>query len=190
MNLFELFLTAVGLSMDAFAVAICIGLSLGRFSWKKAVTVGLYFGIFQAGMPVLGYFAATFFAEYINAYSHWAAFGVLAILGGRMIKEAISDKQTDRAEAEVSLSAKVMLPFALATSIDAAAVGVTFALLQVDVVFAVAAIGAVTLIMSLLGVKIGNVFGARFKSRAEIAGGVILILIGTKLLLEALFWSN
>jgi putative Mn2+ efflux pump MntP len=185
MNYTEQFLTAVGLSMDAFAVAICIGLTLRRFSFGKALIVGLYFGIFQAVMPIIGYFLAAFFAEHINAYAHWIAFGVLGILGGRMVFESFKKDDT-AADGEMSLGLSKMLPFAFATSIDAMAVGVTFAALRVNIAVAVVLIGVITLIVSVIGVKIGNVFGVKFKKYAEIAGGVILILIGAKILLEAI----
>ena len=184
MSLIELFLLAVGLSMDAFAVAICIGLTIPKITIKKALIVGLYFGIFQAVMPIIGYFAATIFAERIIAYSSWIAFGLLCFIGGKMIfdsfkKEEISNK-------EHSLKASQMLPLAIATSIDALAVGVSFAFLEVRIIPAVSLIGVTTLIISMIGVKIGNVFGIRFKSQAQLLGGIILVLLGLKILLEGL----
>ena len=203
MGLFELFLLAIGLSMDAFAVAICAGLTMPKTNIKKALAIGLYFGIFQAVMPLIGYMAATLFADKIIAYDHWIAFALLCFLGGKMIAESLKKegcadrvcpeetcadracpggKKPDRAEASVN-PAK-MLPLALATSIDALAVGVSFAFLRVNIVPAVLFIGLTTFAISMAGVKIGNAFGTRFKSKAELTGGVILVLIGLKILLE------
>ncbi|MCL2035873.1 MAG: manganese efflux pump MntP family protein [Oscillospiraceae bacterium] len=189
MNYVELSLTAFGLSMDAFAVAICIGLTLTSVTPKKCLIVGAYFGLFQAGMPLIGYFAATLFADDIISYDHWIAFGVLCILGGRMIAGAFQ-KQEQQEVSDVSDKSRLtfakMLPLAIATSIDAMAVGVSFAFLKVSIVPAVLLIGIITLAMSFFGVKIGRAFGAKLKSKAEIAGGVILVLIGIKILLEHL----
>jgi putative Mn2+ efflux pump MntP len=190
MGILEILLLALGLSMDAFAVAICIGLTLPKVTLKKSLTVGLYFGIFQAGMPLLGYLTATIFADRVTAYAPWIAFGLLGFLGGKMIVGSFGDdsgEDSGDSGGEATLGVKQMLPLAIATSIDALAVGVSFAFLQVDIWGAVAAIGAVTLIMAVVGVKIGNVFGLKFKSKAEVAGGVILILIGLRILLEHLF---
>ena len=205
MNLIELFILAVGLSMDAFAVSVCIGLNMKKPSIKKSFAVGLYFGIFQAGMPLIGYMAATLFANKIIAYDHWIAFGLLSFLGVKMIisglkKEGCPDricpedgccdrKCPDGAKTETqepSLSPAKMLPLAIATSIDAMAVGVSLAFLRVNIIPAVSFIGITTLLISMLGVKIGNIFGAKFKSKAEMAGGIILILIGLKILFEHL----
>jgi len=184
MNIIELILISIGLSMDAFAVAICLGLSLRKFTFDKALIVGLYFGIFQAGMPVAGYFAATLFADHIIAYDHWIAFILLGFLGGKMILGSLKKEEIEKEEP--SLNFKTMLPLAIATSIDAAAVGVSFAFLKVSIAPAVLLIGITTLILSMLGVKIGKLFGAKLKSKAEFAGGVILILLGIKILLEHL----
>ena len=183
MGLIELICIAVGLSMDAFAVAICKGLSLRKCTWQKQGIVGLYFGVFQAGMPLLGYLLGMQFKEMITSIDHWIAFVLLGIIGANMIKEGfskeeISDEKTDR------LSVKEMLGLAVATSIDALAVGVTFAFLQVEIIPAVCIIGITTFILSAAGVKIGNIFGTRYKSKAEIAGGVILIFMGVKILVE------
>ena len=183
MNLIELFILAVGLSMDAFAVAICAGLTMAKTSMRKMLTVGLYFGVFQAVMPLIGYFAATLFADKIIAYDHWIAFLLLCFLGGKMIigsfkKEGSADSK------EAALTPAKMLPLAIATSIDALAVGVSFAFLRVSIIPAVSFIGVTTLLLSMAGVKIGNVFGLKFKSKAELAGGIILVLIGLKILLE------
>jgi len=184
MNIIELILTAIGLSMDAFAVAVCLGLTLQKFSFKNALIVGLYFGIFQAVMPLIGYLAATLFADYIISYDHWIAFILLGFLGVRMIVGSFSKEDDNKLPA--ALTFKIMLPLAVATSVDAAAVGVSFAFLKVDIIPAVLLIGITTLTLSMIGVKIGNVFGDKFKSKAEFAGGVILILLGVKILLEHL----
>ena len=183
MGLFELFLVAVGLSMDAFAVAVCKGLALKRADGKSMALVGLWFGGFQALMPVLGYLVGVQFKDAITAVDHWIALCLLAIIGGNMIREAASGGE----EAEdASLSAKTMALLALATSIDALAVGVGFAFLSVNITAAAGFIGAVTFLLSAVGMKVGSVFGGRYKARAELAGGVILILLGTKILLEHL----
>ena len=185
MSLFELFIIAVGLSMDAFAVAVCKGLSMRRATLKNALIVGLYFGVFQAAMPLIGYFLGISLADQITAYDHWIAFALLAIIGGKMIYESFH-KDADGEDEGGEVTLKKMLPLAVATSIDALAVGVSFAVLRVSIFPAVTFIGVVTLTLSMLGVKIGNIFGAKFKSKAELAGGVILILMGTKILLEHL----
>ncbi|PWL52926.1 MAG: hypothetical protein DBY36_03710 [Clostridiales bacterium] len=185
MSLFELFIIAVGLSMDAFAVAVCKGLSMRRATLKNALIVGLYFGVFQAAMPLIGYFLGISLADQITAYDHWIAFALLAIIGGKMIYESFH-KDADGEDEGGEVTLKKMLPLAVATSIDALAVGVSFAFLRVSIFPAVTFIGVVTLTLSMLGVKIGNIFGAKFKSKAELAGGVILILMGTKILLEHL----
>lgn len=183
MNILELFLLAVGLSMDAFAVAICKGLTLKKTDGKSMVLVGAWFGGFQALMPVAGYLVGVQFKEAITAVDHWIAFGLLAVIGGNMIREGVSGGE----EAEdASLAPKNMLLLALATSIDALAVGVSFAFLDVNIGAAAGFIGVVTFLLSAAGVKVGGVFGAKYKNRAEIAGGVILILLGLKILLEHL----
>ena len=182
MGFVELFLLAIGLSMDAFAVAISIGLTLPRFSLKHSVIVGLYFGIFQAVMPLIGFGVAALFADRIIAYDHWIAFGLLCFLGVKMIFG--STEEEDEPDDEVSLSPAKLLPLAVATSIDALAVGVSLAFLHIDIVPAVAFIGSVTFSLSMLGVRIGSIFGMRFKSRAELLGGAILVLIGLGILLE------
>lgn len=183
MSLFELFLVAVGLSMDAFAVAICKGLALKEARPRHMVLVGLWFGGFQALMPVVGYLVGVQFKDAITAVDHWIAFGLLAVIGGNMVREALSG---DEEEADASLSPKNMLLLALATSIDALAVGVGFAFLDVNIGAAAGFIGAVTFVLSGVGMKVGSLFGAKYKNRAELAGGVILILLGTKILLEHL----
>lgn len=183
MNLLELFFLAVGLSMDAFAVSICKGLSLGKINWKHMCIAGVWFGGFQALMPVIGYFLGNFFTDVITKYSHWITFALLLFLGAKMIKEAIGG---DDEEVNASMDAKNMLLLAVATSIDALAVGVTFAFLKVSIVPAVSFIGIVTFIFSAVGVKIGSIFGSKYKAKAEICGGIILILIGLKILLDGL----
>ncbi len=183
MSLTELFIIAVGLSMDAFAVAVCKGLAMPRMSWRGAGVVGLYFGGFQAVMPLIGYLLGSRFREAITAYDHWIAFILLALIGGNMIKESMEKEQEC---ADASLDVRSMTLLAVATSIDALAVGVTFAFLTVPIVPAVSFIGVVTFSLSIVGVKVGNVFGCRYKSRAELAGGLILVLMGLKILLEHL----
>lgn len=184
MDFLSLFILAVGLSMDAFAVAVCKGLALKKIAFRHALTVGLWFGIFQALMPLLGYLLAAQFKDAIAAYDHWIAFILLALIGGNMIREAVFEKE--EAETDGALSFRSMLPLAVATSIDALAVGVTFAFLDVRIVPSVTLIGVTTLILSMLGVKAGSLFGARYEKKAEILGGVILILLGVKTLLEHL----
>ena len=209
MGFWELLLIAVGLSMDAFAVAVCAGLCMSKSGIKKALVVGLYFGCFQAGMPLIGYFAATLFADMIAAYDHWVAFGLLCFIGGKMIADSLKKESCpdegcpaggpgddvvrpegpgimEPCEDGQPLKPSRMIPLALATSIDALAVGISFAFLKVSIVPAVSLIGAVTLVMSMAGVKIGNVFGTKFKSKAQIAGGIILALIGLRILLSHL----
>ena len=181
MSILELLLLALGLSADAFAVAVCAGLNFQKFDKKRALIVGAYFGLFQAGMPVIGFYLASFFAELIIAYTHWIAFGLLGFIGGKMIAESM---RKDKHDEEFSLKPKKMLPLAVATSIDALAVGVSIALLQVNIAFAAFLIGLTTLIISMAGVKIGSVFGIKFKNKAQLAGGVILVLIGLRILAE------
>lgn len=183
MGLIELFLIAVGLSMDAFAVSVCKGLAMPKCTFKKAAIVGLWFGGFQALMPAIGYILGAQFQEAIASIDHWIAFVLLALIGGNMIHEALDN---DEEEADASLDVKTMFLLSVATSIDALAIGITFAFLKVSIIPAVCFIGIVTFIISFAGVKIGNVFGARYKNKAEIVGGVILILLGLKILLEHL----
>ena len=181
MGFWELFILAVGLSMDAFAVSVCKGLSLGKIRAKHMCLAGIWFGGFQALMPLVGYFLGSFFADVITKYSHWIAFALLAFLGAKMIKESFESEELDD-----NMGWKTMLVLAVATSIDASAVGVTFAFLDVNILFAVIVIGVTTFAFSAAGVKIGSVFGEKYKSKAEIAGGIILILIGLKILLDGL----
>ena len=183
MGIAELFILAVGLSMDAFAVSVCKGLSIQKLKPRHAVIVGAWFGAFQALMPAIGWLLGSAFADMIEAVDHWIAFVLLALIGGNMIREALGHEEED---ADPSLAPLAMLLLAVATSIDALAVGVTFAFLRVAVVPAVTLIGVCTFAISAAGVKIGNVFGARYKSRAELLGGIVLVLIGLKILLDHL----
>ena len=179
MGWIELLLTAVGLSMDAFAVSVCKGLGMRKMRYDRALVIGLYFGVFQAIMPLLGWLLGVSFSRYIQAFDHWIAFILLAIIGVSMIKESFGDKE----EVDASMDVKSMFLLAVATSIDALMVGVTFAFLNVAIVPAVLFIGATTFVCSAVGVKIGSIFGMRYKSRAELCGGIILILIGLKIVL-------
>jgi putative Mn2+ efflux pump MntP len=183
MSWIDLFLIAVGLSADAFAVALSVGLCMTQSKWKKAVTVGLYFGAFQAGMPAAGYFLATRFTEYIDAYGHWVAFGLLSLLGIKMIAGSFKKKREECPAEEASVAPLKIIPLAFATSVDALAVGASFAFLHVDIIPAAAFIGAITFALSVLGVRIGSAFGAKLQSKANLAGGVILLLIGIRILI-------
>ena len=183
MGWIELILLAVALSMDAFAVAVCKGLALKKVNVGQMALVGLWFGGFQALMPVIGFGLGAQFRDAIASVDHWIAFGLLAIIGIGMIREAVSGP--DESES-ASLSVKNMFLLAVATSIDALAVGVSFAFLNVQILFAASLIGVITFLLSAVGVKVGSVFGGKYQSRAELAGGVLLILLGTKILLEHL----
>lgn len=183
MELFEIIFIGIGLAMDAFAVSVCKGLSMKKINWKKATIIALYFGIFQALMPVIGYFLGSSFSVLVEKVDHWIAFILLAIIGGNMIKESRDDeleKRNDRVDF------KTMIVLAIATSIDALAIGVTFAFLNVNLILSISIIGIVTFLLSLFGVVIGNKFGDKFQNKAELAGGIILIIIGLKILLEHL----
>ncbi len=183
MNFIDIFLIGVALSMDAFAVSICKGLSVKRVSAKHVLTVGVYFGGFQALMPTLGFLLGYKFESFITNIDHWIAFVLLALIGGNMIREALGDDDNNEND---DFSFKAMLPLAVATSIDALAVGISFAFLGVDIVTAALLIGATTFVLSGVGIFVGNIFGSRYKTKAELAGGVVLILIGLKILLEHL----
>ena len=185
MGFVELFLIAVSLSMDAFAVSISLGLSRGKATIGDALTAGLYFGLFQAGMPLIGYLAASLFADKVTVLAPWIAFILLALIGGHMIAESL-EKEEDSDEKDGALTPAKMLPLAVATSIDALAVGVSFAFLKVSIVPAALLICATTFAFSVAGVRIGSSIGAKFKAKAEFVGGVILILLGLKILLEHL----
>ena len=182
-GLLELFLIAVGLSMDAFAVSVCKGLSTQTLQRRHYLIVGAWFGGFQALMPTLGYLLGSTFEQYITSVDHWVAFILLSVIGGNMLKEAFSK---DEETADASFAPKAMLLLAVATSIDALAVGVSFAFLQTPIFQAVAVIGLTTFCFGVAGVKIGRLFGVKYETKAELMGGIILILIGSKILLEHL----
>ncbi|MCL2058000.1 MAG: manganese efflux pump MntP family protein [Oscillospiraceae bacterium] len=214
MGFVELLFLAFGLAMDAFAISICAGVTSMGATLKRALIIGLYFGIFQAVMPVIGYFAALGFSEIISGFDHWVVFALLTFIGGKMIYGSRKNDDCDNDEgnggengggAEAgsgsgksgggatasggvggSLKPSVMLPLALATSIDALAVGVSFSILNVNIVLSALLIGAITMAMSMAGINIGEVFGAKYKSKAEVAGGIILIIIGIRILIEHL----
>ena len=186
MGIVELFLIGVGLSMDAFAVSVCKGLNMKTLNRKHALVIGLFFGGFQGLMPLLGWLLGKQFEGYITAFDHWIAFVLLAFIGGKMVWEALHEDPEETEQGEPKLDLKELFMLAVATSIDALAVGITFAFLQVNVFISCGIIGAVTFVISAAGVKIGNVFGTKYKQKAEIAGGIALILIGTKILLEHL----
>ncbi|MBE6750287.1 MAG: manganese efflux pump [Ruminococcaceae bacterium] len=187
MGLLELLILSIGLSMDACAVSICNGLSTKKVKLKHMAISGLWFGGFQALMPLIGYFLGATFEKYVTAVDHWIAFVLLGAIGVNMIREALSNEEEI---GKADFSCKTMFPMAIATSIDALAIGITFALLpDVNIVAAVSFIGATTFILSALGVKLGHIFGAKYKSGAEFAGGAILIILGIKILVEHLFFS-
>ena len=175
MGVLELVLLSIGLGMDAFAVSVCKGISMKKMNWKKAITIGLYFGGFQALMPVIGYYLGSAFESLITNIDHWIAFILLGIIGGKMIKDSFAN-ESENCNDDVSF--KTMFVLAVATSIDALAVGITFAFLNVNVILAVSLIG--------IGTKIGSQFGDTYERKAELVGGCILILLGTKILLEHL----
>lgn len=186
MGIIELILLAVGLSMDALSVAVCKGLSMKKLSVKDGIIIALFFGGFQALMPAIGYFLGSRFESFINTFSHWITFILLGIIGGKMILEALGDDDGDAAEGEYKLNIRELLMLAIATSIDALAVGIVFAAQEARLVFSVTVIGCITFALSFAGVIIGHKFGSRHEKKAEIAGGIILILIGVKLLLQGL----
>jgi len=188
MNLFEIILIAIGLSMDAFAVSITLGLSVEKPKAREIVTPGVFFGVFQALMPIIGYFAGTYFAVKIQKFEHWVAFILLGFIGGNMIRESLSKKEEE--SNEDSFQFLKMLVLAIATSIDALAVGVTFAFFKINIFIAALIIGSITFIISMVGVKIGNIFGAKYKSKAEFVGGVILVILGIKIVIEHLFFQG
>ena len=183
MSFAELLLVAIGLSMDAFAVAVCRGLEMRKIDYRQALLIAVFFGGFQALMPVAGYLLGAGFEHYISSFDHWIAFLLLAFIGGKMIWEAVRGGEEEHAEA---LSLKLLVMMAVATSIDALAVGITFAFLRMDILPSAAVIGLTTFVISFGGVCAGNRFGARYKRKAEIVGGVVLVLIGVKILLEHL----
>lgn len=184
MEIGELIVLSLGLGMDAFAVSICKGLSMKKMNWKKALIIGLYFGGFQAIMPVLGYSLSKGFENFVTSIDHWIAFILLSIIGGKMVKDAFSPENSENCNEDVGF--KTMIVLAIATSIDALAVGITFAFLNVNLILAIALIGSITFFLSVIGTKVGNVFGDRYENKAELLGGVILIFLGIKILLEHL----
>lgn len=183
MRILEIILVGIGLAMDAFAVSICKGLSMKKMNWKNAIIIALYFGFFQALMPVIGYFLGTTFSNFVEAVDHWIAFALLLLIGANMIRESFDNEEEKRND---KVDIKTMLVLAIATSIDALAIGITFSFLKTNVPIAVSFIGIITFIISLLGVKIGNKFGDKFQNKAEMIGGIVLIFIGIKILLEHL----
>lgn len=183
MNFIEIFFISIGLAMDAFAVAICKGLAIKKLEWKNAFVIGLYFGFFQAMMPILGYFLGIKFQDKIVNIDHWIAFVLLFAIGINMIKEAISSKDEEKND---DISFKNMIILSVATSIDALAIGITLAFLNCNILKSAICIGIITLILSTLGVKIGNKFGSKYENKAEVMGGIILIILGIKILIEHL----
>ena len=183
MGVLEVGLIGIGLAMDAFAVSICKGLSMKKMSWKKALIVALYFGIFQGGMPIIGYFLGTTFESFVTTIDHWIAFGLLIFIGANMLKEAFGN---DSENCNDNVDFKTMVILAIATSIDALAVGITFAFLKTNIVLAALVIGIITFAVCILGVKIGNKFGDKYERKAETVGGLILIFMGIKILIEHL----
>ncbi len=183
MTLTEIILISIGLAMDAFAVSICKGLSIKKINWKVICIVGLYFGIFQAGMPIIGYFLGKGFESFVTKIDHWIAFILLSFIGINMIKEAFSKDENINGD---DLSFKTMIILAIATSIDALAVGITFAFFDVNIIFSISMIGIITFILSAIGVILGNKFGNKYEKKSQLLGGLILIIIGIKILIEHL----
>ena len=183
MGTLEIFLVSFGLAMDAFAVAVCKGLALKEMDWKKAVKVGLYFGIFQAGMALIGFLFGNTFSRIVIQIDHWIAFALLSFIGIEMIKEAFSDSSENCND---DMSIKTMIMLAIATSIDALTVGITFAFFKLNILLVLSSIGGIAFVLSILGVKLGNKFGKKYERKAQIAGGIILIFMGIKILLEHL----
>jgi putative Mn2+ efflux pump MntP len=187
MSIFAIFLTGIGLSMDAFAVSICKGLSMKKINWTYAIVIALFFGVFQAVMPIIGWALGSTFASLIEPIDHWIAFILLLLVGSNMLVEAIrGDDEESASDEPLKIDIKELFVLAVATSIDALAVGISFALLAVNILQAAIIIGVTTFVLSLVGVGIGNIFGSRFSKPSTIAGGIILILIGVKILLEHL----
>ena len=181
MGIIEIVLIGLSLAMDAFAVSICKGLSMKKMNWKSAIIISLYFGIFQAFMPVVGYFLGSTFESYVTNIDHWIAFILLSLIGGNMIKESFEDKKKND-----KIDFKTMIVLAIATSIDALAIGITFAFFEVNLLLSISIIGIITFLLSIIGVKIGNKFGDKYQNKAEFVGGLILVLLGIKILLEHL----
>lgn len=185
MTIIEIAVIGVALAMDAFAVSICKGLAMNKMNYKKAIIIALFFGFFQAIMPLFGYFLGNAFAKSIAAIDHWIAFILLGLIGMNMIKEARSQEEECFDD---TLKIRDLIMLSIATSIDALAVGITFAFFKVSILMAILIIGVITFIICIIGVKIGNVFGERYKSKAELVGGIILIIMGFKILIEHLFF--
>jgi putative Mn2+ efflux pump MntP len=186
MNLLEIILIAIGLSMDAFAVSITLGLSVEKPKTREILAPGVFFGFFQALMPITGYFAGFYFASKVDEFAPWIAFVLLGVIGANMIRESLS--KNEETTNENSFQFIKMLVLAIATSIDALAVGVTFAFFKINIFKAALIIGLITFLLSMVGVKIGNIFGAKYKSKAEFAGGAVLVLLGIKIIIEHLFF--
>ncbi|WP_026052846.1 manganese efflux pump MntP [Ruminococcus flavefaciens] len=186
MGIAELLLLSLGLAVDAFSVSVCKGLSMKKLNMKGGVITALFFGVFQGLMPVIGYFLGSRFEKIISSYSHWISFGLLAFIGGKMILEACKHDENEENDKEYKLDLKELFILAIATSIDALAVGIVFAAEKTNLIFSVSVIGIITFILSLLGVFIGHKFGSKYEKKAEFAGGTVLVLIGVKLLLEGL----
>ncbi|MGN1333671.1 MAG: manganese efflux pump MntP family protein [Anaerovoracaceae bacterium] len=185
MGFFEIFMIGVGLSMDAFAASVCKGLNMRRMNIRNMLVIGLFFGGFQALMPVVGWVLGKQFENYITSVDHWVAFALLVFIGGKMIYDVFEDKgEDDYGEKTDRVDVKEIFTLAIATSIDALAVGISFAFLQVDIVKAASVIGITTFLLSAVGVAVGNIFGAKYEKKATLAGGIILVLIGLKILLE------
>lgn len=183
MELLEILLIAIGLAMDAFAVSVCKGLSMKKMNWKKALIIGGYFGFFQALMPIIGYFLGSTFENLVTKIDHWIAFGLLVLIGTNMLKEAFANDEENYND---DVNFKTMIVLAVATSIDALAVGITFAFLQANILISAIVIGIITFLISVVGVKIGNKFGDKYERKAETVGGLILIFMGIKILFEHL----
>ena len=183
MGIEELIILSIGLAMDAFAVSICKGISMKKMDWKKAIIIGLWFGTFQAIMPLIGYLLGSTFEQIVKKVDHWFAFILLSAIGANMIKESFSEDTEDEND---DISVKAMFILAVATSIDALAVGITFAFFKVNIILAISLIGIITFALAVVGTKIGNRFGGKYESKAELAGGIILVLLGLKILLEHL----
>jgi len=186
MRIIGLFLIAVALAMDAFAVSVCKGFSIRKITISKIIIVGVYFSVFQALMPLIGYYLANLFSNQILEYSHWIAFVLLSVLGVKMLIESLKKGQTCPIESSGSIRFFVMLPLAIATSLDAMTAGVSFSFLNVNMLYAISIIGIVTFIICIIGVKIGSIFGIKYQRKAEVTGGLILIFIGVRILLEHL----
>ena len=183
MGIIEIVLIGLSLAMDAFAVSICKGLSMKKMNWKSAIIISLYFGIFQAFMPVVSYFLGSTFESYVTNIDHWIAFILLSLIGGNMIKESFDSEDKKKND---KIDFKTMIALAIATSIDALAIGITFAFFEVNLLLSISIIGIITFLLSIIGVKIGNKFGDKYQNKAEFVGGLIVVLLGIKILLEHL----